>query len=303
MGFTNDAIAQLQARMQAGQYGNNPQRFQKMYNRAMGHEQNTAMKQAMMSNPSAVASWFSQQSPQAQANLLGAGSGGAVNTPWGTIGGGTALQSMFHNALVQGGLNGNALNQMINWNSYNNMPGGQAAKGIFDFNAGGGMLGGGIEDQFGMNPNAPGGSSAVNAAHPFNPGAYTGQTPLAQYQQQHPALQPQGTSAPGANQPAGVPGQQQGGAGQAVSSFAVGAQTPNAGSWNPYQPVYGGPAGSTGDWGAGINANGTPVNSGRFPTATTAQPNTAGGSPLVQNAVATGTGGGMTNRMARRGMA
>ena len=163
---------------------------------ALNQQQNAANRQAygnIMQNPQAFASWFGQQSPQMQQGLLSPG-GGGMQTPWGTLG----AEGRTMAALQAGGLNGNTLNQFANNTDANVGYNGGIAAGrnpatIWDFTSGGPYYGG--STAAGAGQGGPGiagwsGSDAYNAAHPYDPNAWTGQGGGGQQ-----GVMPQGTAA------------------------------------------------------------------------------------------------------------
>ena len=227
----------------------------------------------MMQNGSQIASWFGQQSPAIQQQLLLSGQmgNGPVSTPWGMVGiGGKGVVNpgMFTQALINGGMNQNALNQDINYNSYNAANPGMGAntKGIWDFTQGGSGYGQSSYDGSGWDSAQPG----ITQKTQFDPNAYQGGTGKYAFSGVgNPNVPSNGQQQPPFGSGGfGPPPPNSGGAQNAVNQLQQGV----GGSWNPYSKVYTGPVGAAGDALAGINADGTPVNSGRFPT-NPAQPN------------------------------
>lgn len=137
----------------------------KRQNRDARHSSNQAFRQAMRANPAQVASWFGQQDPTTQRNLQNPGQFGTTTaSPWGNIGLGQS--SNFNMALQRGGLNQNALNQMLNTNSYNpNDP-----TGIWDYTVGGSGYGRSSYDATGWDTVQPG----ITQDRQFDPNAWNG---------------------------------------------------------------------------------------------------------------------------------
>lgn len=145
--------------------------------RGMGRE----LRSNLFANEPAVASWWGQQDPTTQMNaVLGGQTGQAVNTPWGQIGMGPGQISpaWMVSALEGGGINPNALNQMINYNSYNtaNPGSANAPAGMWgNFTQGGNLYGQSSYDASGWDTVQPGITQNVQ----FNPNAWQGGLPPA----------------------------------------------------------------------------------------------------------------------------
>lgn len=214
-----------------------------------------AFRYNALTNPKAVASWFGGLNAEQQNAALHGGM-----SPFGQINPGTMI-----GAAEMGGLNSNSINQMINYNDANR---GYAPASVWDFTSGGSKYGPAIlGNQLGAS------WDALNKASPYDPAAYNPNTNYNILNGNNTGNRPNG----GNMNPAGgtMNGGTMGGVptGSGMNAYQGVPPSQNAvymlqqgigGSWNPHMPVYTGPAGATGDQFAGINANGTAVNSGSW---------------------------------------